>query len=124
MTRFPSPLRAVVVAAATLCLAGHALADDFLDAAKKRVATATAPADKWDGPTSGPKAAACKTIVYVAGDMKNGGHLGTSQGVEEAGKVIGWTVRVIDGQGSVSGRTAALNQAPERDAEVMASGSG
>jgi len=104
-------LRAIVLAAAAFGAAGHVWADDFLDAAKKRVTAATAPADQWDGPTTGPTAAVGKTIVYVAGDLKNGGHLGTSQGVQEAGKVIGWTVRVIDGQGSVSGRTAALNQA-------------
>ncbi len=105
----------IAKAALALCaagLTGHALAaDDFLDAAKKRVATATMTKEKWDGPTSGPKAAADKTIVFVAGDMKNGGIVGVSKGVEEAGKAIGWTVRVIDGQGSVSGRTAALNQA-------------
>lgn len=65
----------------------------------------------WDGPTAGPKAAANKTLVFVAADMKNGGILGVSKGVEEAGKAIGWNVRVIDGQGSVSARTAALNQA-------------
>jgi ribose transport system substrate-binding protein len=91
--------------------AAHALADDFLDAAKQKVSVATRAADKWDGPTTGPKAAAGKTIVFVSGDQKNGGILGASQGVEEAGKAIGWTVRVIDGQGTVSGRTAALNQA-------------
>ena len=106
-----SRLRAVALAAATLGLAGHALADEFLDAAAKRVQASTAPADKWDGPTSGPKAAAGKTIVFVAADLKNGGILGVSQGVEEAGKTIGWSVRTIDGQGTVSGRTAALNQA-------------
>ena len=97
-----------------LCAAGltsHALADDFLDAAKKKIAVATMTKEKWDGPTAGPKASTGKTIVFVAGDMKNGGIVGVSKGVEEAGKAIGWTVRVIDGQGSVSGRTAALNQA-------------
>lgn len=88
-----------------------ALADDYLDAAKKKVAVATAPKDKWDGPTTGPKAVAGKTIAFVAADMKNGGIVGVSKGVTEAAKAIGWTVRVIDGQGTVSGRTAALNQA-------------
>lgn len=92
-------------------LASHAQADDFLDAAKKKVAAATATQESWDGPTTGPAAAAGKTIVFVAADMKNGGIVGVSVGVEEAGKSIGWNVRVIDGQGSVSGRTAALNQA-------------
>ncbi len=67
--------------------------------------------DKWDGPTTGPKAQAGKTIVILAGDMKNGGILGASKGVEEAGAAIGWTVKTIDGAGSVAGRTAAFGQA-------------
>ena len=92
-------------------LAGHATADDFLDAAKKKISVATMTKEAWDGPTAGPKAAAAKTIVFVAADLKNGGILGVSKGTEEAGAAIGWTVRVIDGQGTVSGRTAALNQA-------------
>lgn len=91
--------------------AAPAAADPFVDAAKAKVATMSGAKSKWDGPTTGPKAAAGKTVVFVAADMKNGGILGVSKGVEEAGKAIGWTVRVIDGQGSVSGRTAALNQA-------------
>ena len=39
--------------------------------------------DKWDGPTTGPKAQEGKTIVILAGDMKNGGILGANKGVEE-----------------------------------------
>ncbi|MDJ0612754.1 MAG: substrate-binding domain-containing protein [Rhizobiaceae bacterium] len=66
---------------------------------------------KFDGPTSGPKAAADKTIVVLAGDLKNGGILGVTNGVEEAAAKIGWTVRVLDGAGSVQGRTAAFGQA-------------
>jgi len=65
----------------------------------------------FDGPTSGPKAAAGKTIVVLAGDLKNGGILGVTKGVEEAAAKIGWTVRVLDGAGSVQGRTAAFGQA-------------
>jgi ribose transport system substrate-binding protein len=65
----------------------------------------------WDGPTSGPKAAKNKTIVVLAADMKNGGVLGVTTGVQEAVKAIGWRVRVLDGGGSVSGRTAAFGQA-------------
>ena len=99
MTRLSTRLRAVALAASAIGFAGHALADEFLDAAAKRVQASTAPADKWDGPTSGPKAAAAKTIVFVAGDLKNGGILGASQGVEDAGKTLGWTVRTIDGKG-------------------------
>ncbi len=65
----------------------------------------------FDGPTSGPEAAPDKTIVVLAADLKNGGVLGVTNGVEEAADVIGWTVRVLDGGGSVQGRTAAFGQA-------------
>ena len=91
-------------------LAAHAT-EDFLAQARKKVAEATAPASQWDGPRTGPRASAGKTIAFVAADLKNGGILGVSKGVEEAARVMGWQVRVLDGQGSVSGRTAALNQA-------------
>jgi ribose transport system substrate-binding protein len=111
MNAFRSRLGALALAIPTLGFAGHAVADDFLEAARQKVAVATISQEKWDGPTTGPKAAAGKTIVFVAADLKNGGILGVSKGVEEAGKAIGWSVRVMDGQGTVSGRTAALNQA-------------
>ncbi len=65
----------------------------------------------WDGPTSGPAAADGKSIVVVAGDLKNGGILGVTDGVEEAAAKIGWEVRVLDGAGSIQGRTAAIGQA-------------
>lgn len=66
---------------------------------------------EWDGPTTGPKAAEGKTIVVLAADLKNGGVLGSTNGVEEAAAVMGWTVRVLDGASTVSGRTAAFGQA-------------
>ncbi len=65
----------------------------------------------FDGPSSGPAAAADKTIVVLAADLKNGGILGVTNGVEEASEKIGWEVRVLDGGGSVQGRTAAFGQA-------------
>lgn len=88
-----------------------AWSDELVDQAKAKVAAASKRVDKWDGPTTGPKAASRKTIVYVAGDMRNGGILGVSDGINEAARVIGWDYRVIDGQGTVSGQAAALNQA-------------
>ena len=68
-------------------------------------------AAEWDGPTTGPSAAEGKSIVVVAGDLKNGGILGVTNGVEEAAAAIGWEVRVLDGAGSIQGRTAAIGQA-------------
>jgi ribose transport system substrate-binding protein len=64
--------------------------------------------EAWDGPTTGPKAAEGKTIVVLAADMKNGGILGVTTGIEEAAAKIGWDVRVLDGAGSVQSRTAAV----------------
>lgn len=68
-------------------------------------------AQEFDGPTTGPSAAEDVTIVVLAGDLNNGGILGVTNGIEEAVGVIGWDVRVIDGAGSVQGRTAAIGQA-------------
>ncbi len=106
-------IRLLLLAAASVAALGaaSARADDIVAQAKATVAAATGRADKWEGPTTGPKAAPGKTVIFVAGDMKNGGILGVSQGVQEAGRAIGWTVRVLDGQGTVSARTAALDQA-------------
>lgn len=75
------------------------------------LAGAPAMAADWDGPTAGPKAAEGKSIVVVAADLKNGGILGVTNGVEEAAAKIGWEVRVLDGAGSVQGRTGAIGQA-------------
>ncbi len=66
---------------------------------------------EFDGPKDGPAAAKDKTIVVLAADMKNGGVLGVTRGVEEASGNLGWNVRVLDGAGSVQGRTAAFGQA-------------
>ncbi|MEM1398950.1 MAG: substrate-binding domain-containing protein [Pseudomonadota bacterium] len=102
--------KTLVVAALSLAMVQPAAADavsDAMDAVKQQAGRK----DTWDGPTSGPTAADGKTIVVLAGDMKNGGILGVTNGVEEAAAAIGWETRVIDGAGSVSGRTAAFGQA-------------
>jgi len=65
----------------------------------------------WDGPTTGPAAQSDKTIVVLAGDLKNGGILGVTKGIESAASELGWEVRVLDGGGSISGRTSAFGQA-------------
>ena len=100
--------------AAALGAAGAARADAHsgaMEDAEALVEQYSSRVTEWDGPTTGPAAQQGKTIVVVGGDMKNGGILGTTQGVEEAAEAIGWDVRVIDGAGSVSGRTAAMGQA-------------
>lgn len=90
--------------------AGPAFADAMADA-KAVVEKYASKVEKWDGPTSGPKAVDGKTVVVVAADMKNGGILGVVNGIQEAASAIGWTVTVVDGAGSIEGRTASFGQA-------------
>jgi ribose transport system substrate-binding protein len=83
----------------------------YLEMAREYIAEVTAPGAPWTGPTTGPAAQGRKLIVYVSSDQRNGGPQGAGDGVQEAAKIIGWDVRILDGQGSVQGRTTALNQA-------------
>ena len=85
--------------------------DAYLQMAKDYVATVTMPGTPWTGPTTGPTAQPRKLIVYVSSDQRNGGPQGAGDGAQEAAKAIGWDFRILDGQGSVQGRTTALNQA-------------
>lgn len=96
--------------AAALPTVGPAFADAISDAmadVQKYAGKKTV----WDGPTTGPAAAEGKSIVVLAADMKNGGVLGVTNGVTEAVGVIGWSVNVLDGAGSVQARAAAFGQA-------------
>ncbi|RWO50495.1 substrate-binding domain-containing protein [Mesorhizobium sp.] len=79
-------LSAAIVAPAMF--ADQARADAMADAmaiVEKYAQKVTA----WDGPTSGPGAQEGKTIVVLAGDLKNGGILGVTTGVWHAGPTIG-----------------------------------
>ncbi len=107
--------------ASGLALVSAARADAVSDA-KAYVASVSAPAAPWSGPTTGPKAAPGKTIVYVSADQNNGGARGAGEGVKEAAGVVGWTYRLIDGQGSVSGRTSAMSQAIATKPDVIVLG--
>jgi ribose transport system substrate-binding protein len=82
-----------------------------LAAALDLLETAQRHATEWSGPATGPRALAGKSVVYVAQDMRNGGVLGVSEGVRGAAAAIGWTLKIIDGAGSVASRVTAINQA-------------
>lgn len=90
-------------------LALPAFADAIADA-QADVDKFAGQAKAWDGPTTGPQTEAGKLVVVLAGDMKNGGHLGVTNGVQEAAAKAGWDVRVLDGAGSVQSRAAAFGQ--------------
>ncbi|MET9059054.1 substrate-binding domain-containing protein [Streptomyces antibioticus] len=75
------------------------------------VTTAEATDAPWDGPTTGPAAVSGRTLVYVAQTMTNPGVAGAADGVRQAARVVGWTVRVIDGGGTPAGIQAAMSEA-------------
>jgi ribose transport system substrate-binding protein len=85
--------------------------NEGLAAAQALIAASTAPVTTWDGPTDGPNAQTGKFIVYPSQDQRNGGALGVGDGVKEACEALGWQFRLIDGQGTTNGQTAAIQQA-------------
>jgi ribose transport system substrate-binding protein len=99
------------VAAIVTITASAAVADEYVDQAKAYIAQITAPGGAWTGPTSGPKAQGKRLIVFVNYDQRNSGGRAVGEFAGEAAKIMGWDYRVLDGQGTVSGQTAALNQA-------------
>jgi ribose transport system substrate-binding protein len=91
--------------------AAIASADEYVDKAKAYIAEITKAGAPWTGPTAGPKAQPHKLVVFVNYDQRNSGGRAVGEFAAEAAKIMGWDYRVIDGQGTVSGQTAALNQA-------------
>ena len=84
---------------------------DAVAAAMAAVTAAEAVDAPWGGPTTGPAIAAGKSLVYVAQTMQNPGVAGNAAGVEEAAAAAGWSVKIIDGQGTPAGQQAAMDQA-------------
>jgi ribose transport system substrate-binding protein len=83
-----------------------------VEEAKAIVAERTKPQTEWKGPTEGPKAPAGSfTIAYVSPDQSYTPHVLWGKGVEEGAKALGWTVMTFNGQGTVSGTLAAMQQA-------------
>ena len=82
-----------------------------LASAKQAVSTAEYVNTPWTGPTTGPQAVPGKSIVYVAQTMTNPGAAGAASGAQEAAKVIGWKLHIIDGHGTSAGIQAAFSQA-------------
>ncbi len=93
--------------------AGHSITStrDFLIEAKRVVDAAAQPAAPWSGPRTGPRARPGKRIAIVAEDLRNGGILGVVDGVLEASKAIGWTVKIFDSGGTQDLRLKMLANA-------------
>ncbi len=109
-----SALLAALVVTASGCT-GHPAAPGASDPAVQRaqavVARALTTTGDYRGPVHGPPAQHPGLIVFVAADLTDGGIAGVAQGVEQAARAIGWPLRILDGQASVQGQTAALRLA-------------
>lgn len=112
-----NPFVCLIVALSTPTLAvaqasgqGKAAASSLSDMQQK-VAAASTRASAWDGPQSGPAGAPQKTVAIISDDLRNGGILGVAQGIQEAAKVLQWTVKVFDAAGSPAGRSKAASDA-------------
>ena len=85
---------------------------DLLNSSREKVNEASQLANQyWQGPTSGPKAAADKNIIFVAADLRNNSIKSLAHGVIDAIDSIGWSVRFLDGYGSSVGQTSNLTKA-------------
>ncbi len=83
-----------------------------VEQAKAIVAERTKPQTEWKGPTSGPRASTeAVTIAWVSGDESYSTYIGWGNGVRQAAKALGWKVLTFNGQGTVSGQLAAMQQA-------------
>jgi len=106
----------VVVAALTLTAA--APAERAKAAAPPGVANAAADLVKiqagineWTGPTSGPKTESGKTIVFVTHDIGAPVEAGIAKSLTSVAKLVGWNVKAIDGQNSITEMSSGLSQA-------------
>jgi len=86
---------------------------DNLADAKRVVDAAARPATQWTGPRAGPRAQPGKHLAIVNEDLRNGGILSVNDGILEAAKVAGWSVKVFDSGGTPEGRRKMLADALE-----------
>ena len=91
--------------------ASAAAAHAYLAEAKRIVDAAAQPAAAWSGPRAGPRAQEGQHIAVVAEDLRNGGILGVVDGVVQAAKVIGWSVKIFDSGGAADLRLKMLSNA-------------
>jgi ribose transport system substrate-binding protein len=78
---------------------------------EKLVAGMEAPQTTWNGPTSGPVAAKSKHLVYLSGQQSNSLDAAYGTYLQQFAAKIGWTVSIIDGQGTPTGWLAGMDQA-------------
>jgi ribose transport system substrate-binding protein len=79
--------------------------------AQADVARALSSPTGYRGPPRGPRAQRGGLVIFVAGDLTNGGIAGAALGVQQAARAIGWQLEIRDGQGTTAGQTRVLRDA-------------
>jgi ribose transport system substrate-binding protein len=101
--------------AATGCGATHARgappADPVVRQAQDDVARALSSPIGYQGRTGGPRAQRAGLVVFIAGDLTNGGIAGAALGVQQAARAIGWQLQILDGHGTTEGQARVLRAA-------------
>jgi ribose transport system substrate-binding protein len=75
------------------------------------VVEASAHGVPWNGPETGPPGYPGATVAIISEDLRNGGILGVANGIREAAREIGWTVKIYDAGGTPGGRSKAISAA-------------
>jgi ribose transport system substrate-binding protein len=88
-----------------------ALSDPVAKRARAAVHSALTSVADFRGPAAGPRAQPRRLVVFIAADLTNGGIAGVAGGVQQAARVIGWPLRILDGEGSPTGHRSALRLA-------------
>ena len=116
MARSIARAGAVMVALAALGC-GHAddrrapSSDPAVQRAKTEVERGRSSPEGYRGPARGLPARRGGLVVFVAGDLTNGGIAGAALGVQQAAEAIGWRLEILDGEGTTAGQTRALRTA-------------
>jgi ribose transport system substrate-binding protein len=85
--------------------------DPAVRRAQADVARALSSKTGYRGPARGPRAQRGGLVVFVAGDLTNGGIAGAAVGVQQAAAAIGWRLQILDGQGTTAGQARVLRAA-------------
>jgi ribose transport system substrate-binding protein len=86
-------------------------ADPVVRQARANIERALSTRTGYGGPARGPRARRGGLVVFVAGDLTNGGIAGAALGVQQAARAIGWRLEILDGQGTTTDQTRALRAA-------------
>jgi ribose transport system substrate-binding protein len=83
----------------------------FLGKANARVAHAMAFKNAWDGPTTGPKLAQGKFIVFIGADLADPSELKIANALKEETANVGWGLQILDCYGIASRRAESFSRA-------------